>query len=230
MPVIMPLAAGIGIEELIWLVILIIWGIAQTLQKAREGRRAPPRPPPASRPSPASPLDEELRELLEQLSGRPSPPTAEQRYEEVEVETEPAEPAPPPPRPAAPEFRPPPLVVTPPVMSFPVTAPAAPSYPSTLNLEGNQMTLSGVSTSQPDETSGRTLLRSALNAPGLSMRMKSLHFKGMSRLLSFNPSATRGPALVAARDLRNKRALRRAMLTKFILDPPRALNMLDRPV
>lgn len=79
-----------------------------------------------------------------------------------------------------------------------------------------------------DESAGGALLRSALNAPGVSMRMKALNFKGMSKLLSFNPSATRGAPLLSGRDLRDKRTLRRAFLAKVILDPPRAFTPYDR--
>ncbi len=65
----LPIAAGIGIEGIIWLIILVFWGIAQAVQKSRRGAPgAPPRRTPL-------PLDDELREMLEQLTGA-SPPAA----------------------------------------------------------------------------------------------------------------------------------------------------------
>lgn len=220
---IFPIAAGIGIEELVWLVILIIWGIAQTVQKARENRRAPTRPPPPSRP--ATPMDDELREFLEQLSGRSSSATTVLE-EELEEDVEPVET---PPRPA-PAPRPPPPPVRPVPQFELVRTVAQPPIPPIRHarMEDDYPSIPTIPATAVDESAGRALLRSALNAPGVSMRMKALNFKGMSKLLSFNPSATRGAPLLSARDLRDKRTLRRAFLAKVILDPPRAFAPYDR--
>lgn len=68
-------------DAIVWIVLAIIWFIAQVVTKAR--RSGLPRPPPVPRPT-LKPIEEDLKELLQALSGQP-----------LELPPEPPKPLPP---------------------------------------------------------------------------------------------------------------------------------------
>lgn len=221
MPAQLPIAAGIGIEGIIWLIILIFWGIAQAVQKSRNARRPGG---PAAPGRPAAPFDDELREMLEQLSGRSAAPERGEFVEEIELEDErPAPPPPPRPKPPPPprrEPRPPR-----PVQHAHARPPQRPSrpLPPIEPLEPGAIPEMAAAISAEDFAAASASLRSGLNAPGLSMRMKGMRMQGIATMPSGNPSGRHGAPLLTLRDLRDERQLRRAILAKAILDPPRGL-------
>lgn len=84
--------------------------------------------------------------------------------------------------------------------------------------------------SAEDFAAASASLRSGLNAPGLSMRMKGMSMQGIATMPSGYPSGQHGAPLLSLRELRNERHLRRAILAKAILDPPRGLVPYERTV
>ena len=215
----MPIAAGIGIEGIIWLIILIFWGIAQAVQKSRRGAPgAPPRRTPG-------PLDDDLREMLEQLAGRTSTPPRQPAptatsFEDEEIEEELARTAPPPPpvRPRPQPIQRPRQTTRPAHKPAPVRMPP-PAIPQFAASEYADLTpkLSA------GEIAADLSVRSGLNAPGLSMRMKGMSLQGMATMPTGNLSRRHGQPVLNPADLRNPESLRKAMLAKMILDAPRGL-------
>lgn len=209
----LPLAAGIGIEGIIWVIILIFWAIAQVVQKSRGSQRRPGMPP-----RPSSPMQDELRELLEQLSGQPSRPvveppevrdlTDEELEEEVAVEPEPppvqrrpppppTQPSPPAPRgrPAVPAHRrspPPPRVIVEEELQ-------PPFRPSPAVLADELPALKPVMVSQ------------VMHMPGMAMHVPASQMRHGRP--AFNP-----------RELRNPQTLRQVLLARMILDPAKSLE------
>ncbi|HMP77339.1 MAG TPA: hypothetical protein PKE12_13675 [Kiritimatiellia bacterium] len=227
----LPIAAGIGIEGIIWLIILIFWGIAQTIQQSRRKRPGAP-PPPGGRP--ASPIDEDIREMLEQLSGRTTSRPAEREFEvELDeddlparpppVRAQPPPPPPPPPRPTAP--RP---VQRPPVRVSERKAAPRPAYrPEPIRPIEPVFTHGAIADVKAmisaEDFAAASAASSGLNSPGLSMRMKGMSFQGMATMPSGLTGRARGVPEFAPEELLDRKALRKAILTKIILDPPPAL-------
>jgi hypothetical protein len=238
-----PIIIGIGLEAIIWLIILIFWGIAQAMSKPK--RRPPPVAPTGSsmprRPSES--LDTELREMLEQLTGRTEAPHRpdldEDHLSDEDEEMIPAPPPAPPPRPQRPP-RPPPSVSAPPRIE-PQTRPVVfaehrmPSVAplSTRLIEPQVDSEYAVDAASKIATEDYAIadasLRAGLNAPGLSMRMKVMSMRGIAMLPSVNPTGRQGVPVLSLRELRDRRELRKATLAKVILDPPRGLVPFGAP-
>lgn len=223
----LPIAAGIGIEGIIWLIILIFWGIAQAVQQSRRGK--PGSAPPPSRRTP-TPIDNEIREMLEQLSGRPAGnATSETRgdllTDEAEEEMEPPPPPPPPirrPQPQRPPHirraqRQPVFIPPPPIAPAQQPEPAWSVTPAYNTAEIKPMI------SAEDFAAAGLSLRSGLNAPGISLRMKGMDLRGMAMMRSGGHSRQHGTPTLDLAELRQPATLRKAVLAKAILDPPRAL-------
>lgn len=77
--------------------------------------------------------------------------------------------------------------------------------------------------SAEDFAVAKDVLRSGLNAAGVSVRMKGMNFKGIAVMPFGDQMTRRGQPLLTLSDLRDERQLRRAILAKAILDPPRGL-------
>lgn len=219
----LPIAAGIGVEGIIWLIILIFWGIAQAIQKSRRsGPGAPPRRAPI-------PIDDDLREMLEQLTGQPSaPPRPTTRTLTLEEDVDEEAPAPPPPPPPPIRARAPTLAQqrhrhpAPPPPAR--TRPAPPSPPAIRPQDEAAYADLTPSISAEHFAEAGAALRSGLNAPGLSMRMKGMSLQGMATMPSGSMARQRGRPMLDLAELKNPATLRRAVLAKVILDPPRGLS------
>lgn len=218
----LPIAAGIGVEGIIWLIILIFWGIAQAIQKSRRGT---PGSPPRRTPSP---LDDDIREMLEQLAGRPASKPTQAPGKDILLEDEEDEDAAPslPPPPVR-QQRPPPVRAAPPrppIQPAPQSAYRRPPTP----VAKPPFVIPALADIAPiitaDEYAAASLsARSGLNAPGLSMRMKGMSLQGMATMPSGSLARHHGSPLLDVQELRNQASLRKAVLAKMILDPPRGL-------
>lgn len=230
----LPIAAGIGIEGIIWLIILIFWGIAQAVQKSRNSRRPGSPPAPSSTRRTASPFDDELREMLEQLAGRTSTPTRAEAVEDMEDEEEFTPAPPPPPRPQRPPPVQRPAHQPPPRPSVqaqraharqfspPHPPPSRLQYPTTPLPPPEAIPEMAAMISAEDFAASMSI-RSGLNSPGISMRMKGMSLQGMATMPSGNPAGRHGAPILSLNDLRDPRQLRKAILAKAVLDPPRGL-------
>ena len=200
----LPIAAGL--EGVIWVIILVIWSVAQFIQKSRAAQRRPPqapgRPPPLD-PQPPPELDRELQELLRELTGQA--PAGRPYQPEVEEDTETAAEEMPPPAPTPAPRTPAPVYQSAPPP--PTPAPASPTLkPSAVDwAESLDTAFAG---------SGRM--------PGLTLKMPGINLRGLS------PPITRGKAggrvSTPLGDLRDRRTLRRMMLARMVLEPPAALR------
>lgn len=214
-PIVM--ASGPGIEALIWIVIMIFWGIAQVIQKSKAQQRrpsgAPPRPAP-QRPENMPPVSDEIRELLKELTGQ----TVE--IEELEPEPEPAPPPPPPRRQMAPRTqseashqRTQQRRLSEDLPSAPVLR--RPDFTTPLPMEGFKMpSIEGgtaAALTQGIRSAIKLMPQHAISMKGLSVAVPS----GIQR--NGNP-----PLRLAA--LRNTATLKQMVLARMVLDRPVGLR------
>jgi hypothetical protein len=213
-----PLAAGVGIEGIIWVIILIFWSIAQYVQKNRAAQRRPPMRPGVPPPPPTRPptqMETELQDLLRELTGQP--PLARDE-EESEVEPEPVRPAPPPPppqpqrtlasarKPAPPA--PPPVRRAPEPAARPTLRPLQPDYIASVG--------------ELSEGMGAAFAHSG-KMPGLTLKMPSVSLRG----ISFSGSSRLGHTVMPTfklSTLREPATLRQMMIGRMVLDKPKALD------
>lgn len=222
----LPLAAGIGIEGVIWIIILIFWSIAQYVQKSRAAQRRPPLRPGQPPPPPARPpteMETELQDLLRELTGQPPLRRGEMLEEDEEVEP-PAPVAPPvrraePPPPPAPPVRPvraPPQVLA---RTAPATPPRAPAWQPEVEPPGSirpPMTEISEGMVAAFAHSGKM--------PGLTLSMKGLNIKAMA-LPSSSPSRRGGgSSSFRLSSLRDPRTLRQMVIARAILDKPKSME------
>lgn len=202
----LPIAAGVGIEAIIWIVILVFWGIAKLLQNAGKGK---PRPGAPQRP--ASPMENELRDLLEQLAGQP--PRSAPEPDVVVVEDEEEEP----PAPVQPRPPPPPVMRRPPPVAKPAAQPVPPRRAPARDLPPPPDVASLPALSLRGEVVEEVAaLKPASVSQVLNMRGMALHIPtGQTR---------HGHPALHPRELRHPQTLRQTMLARMILDPPRALE------
>jgi len=204
----LPIAAGIGIEGIIWVIILIFWGIAQLVQKSRRPSQRPPGQP----PRPVSPMENELRDLLEQLSGQP-PRTVEEEPEELPAEMEEEEePAPPVQR------RPPPPPARPQRSAAPVRA-VRPGSSAPYQI------LREVEPERPRQPSPPLLAEIADEMPAMKPASVSqvLSMRGMAMHIPVGQTR-HGRPIFNPRELRNPHTLRQIVMARLMLDPPKALE------
>lgn len=239
MRALMPIAnGGVSLEAIIWLIILIFWGIAQFIQKAREaGRSARPSRPP--RPQPESPLDDELKRMLEELTGVPSRESGttvlEEQTVEPSAETPPPRPPPPvqrPSRPVAPS-RPKPVHARvrfpPPETERPPPAPVVAPPPAAVPVEPAAATTSAhlayaaVGEHAADVGGVQAVGRFAMAGIGSAAMQSRIVRSPRMPLMTTRMTGHLGAPLISARELRDKQELKRAVLAKMILDPPIAL-------
>ena len=215
----LPIAAGIGLDAIIWLVILVFWAIAQVIQKSK-GRGAPGQPP---RRTP-SPIDDEIREMLEQLAGRPpsreTASTVEVEEEFEEIEEPPARPAPPPPPP--PRRNPQPVRLTrreppAPVRPAPAPRPLAAAFDTTYDLPDLKTITASGEFAEEMKAAG-----ALMSAGAMSMSVKGMNMRSTS-LSSSSGRSTGGIPSLSLAELRDTAALKKFLLSKMVLDPPRAL-------
>ena len=224
----LPLAAGIGIEGVIWIIILIFWSIAQYVQKSRAAQRRPPLRPGQPPPPPARPpteIETELQDLLRELTGQPPIRRAElPEEEEVEDLPEPETPPvrrvqpPPPPPPAARPVRTPPQVLARKVSAAP-PPPRAPAW---------QPEIEPPVPLRPPVTEISDGMVAAFahsgKMPGLTLSMKGLNIKAMA-LPSSSPSRRGGgSASFRLSSLRDPRTLRQMVIARAILDKPKSME------
>jgi hypothetical protein len=218
-----PLAAGVGIEGIIWVIILIFWSIAQYVQKNRAAQRRPPMRPGVPPPPPTRPptqMETELQDLLRELTGQP--PLARDEEFEDEPPAQPVPPpvqqrAPPPPpvvhktlataRKAAQVQTPPAPVRRPPVLAEPAPIPALPDYIAAVG--------------DLSEGMGAAFQHSG-KMPGLTLNMRNVSLRGVSYSGS-GPARNRQSAIQLS-TLRNPANLRQIVVGRLILDKPKALE------
>lgn len=211
-----PLAAGVGIEGIIWIIILIFWSIAQYVQKNRTAQRRPPvrpgqPPPPPARPP--TPMETELQDLLRELTGQP--PVMQEQEEEVELEPEPVRPPPtPPPQRTLASARKPAPPAPPPVRRAP-----EPVVRSTLRPPPSDTT---ASVGELSEGMGAAFAHSG-KMPGLTLKMPSVSLRGISFSGSSRPGQTPSPVLKLS-SLRQPATLRQMVIGRLVLDKPKALE------
>ena len=221
-----PLAAGVGIEGIIWIIILIFWSIAQYVQKNRAAQRRPPvrpgQPPPPPVRSPTQ-METELQDLLRELTGQ----APLEQDDEVEPADPPARPEPPPVVQRAPP--PPPLRPHQTLASArkfaqaepapsPARRPGTPPVPTTIRDMSEY--IAGVG----DLSEGMgAAFQSSGKMPGLTLNMRNVSLRGVSYSGSASPGRTRQPTLSLA-SLRNPATLRQMFVGRLILDKPKALD------
>lgn len=221
-----PLAAGVGIEGIIWIIILIFWSIAQYVQKNRAAQRRPPSrpgmpPPPPTRPP--TQMETELQDLLRELTGQaPVEQNDEPVYEAPPARPEPLPvvqrtPPPPPPRPhqtlaSARKFAQ--AEATP----RPSLRPATPAAPATIRDIPEYIAAVG----DLSEGMGAAFQNSG-KMPGLTLNMRNVSLRGVSYSGSASPGRTHQPTLNLA-SLRNPATLRQMFVGRLILDKPKALD------
>lgn len=227
MPLLPIAAKEIGIEGIIWVVILIFWSIAQLIQKSRkQSRTNPPRNTPP-RPT-APPIDNDVRELLEQLAGRPSSrPMTRQMEEEEEDDDTPVVvrvPTPPPPRPV---YTPAPVrqktAASRPTPASRRLPPVAPPLAVEAIRDIRAIADIAPMLTAEEQMAGQLSVRSGLNAPGLSLRMRGAGLGNSGKLPTLSLAQHNGAPVLNLRDLRASLSLKKAVLSKIILDPPRSL-------
>lgn len=217
-----PIAAGVGIEGIIWIIILIFWSIAQYVQKSRAAQRRPPlrpgQPPPPTPVRPPTQMESELQDLLRELTGQTSLP------QEEELDEEPASPPPlvhkqaqpPAPKPhqtlasarrAAVSPPPPPAPRRPPVVSPPDES-VLPEYVASVG--------------DLSEGMGAAFANSG-KMPGLTLKMRSVSLRGVSYSGSANPGRS-GMQSFSLSSLQNRKTLRQMVIGRMILDKPKALE------
>ncbi len=218
----LPLAEGLGAEGIIWLIILFFWGIAQFVQKIRRSSR-PSGAPPSRRPPP--PLNDEVREMLEQLAGRSSarPPirstttVLDDDEEDVWIE-----------KPAPQRQQPQRQAARPPNTARPQTQPApirAQKVAPARDIHAPPPGITDMASMRlaEDPISALGASSGGLTAYGQSLRMKGTGLQGLVAMPSSGSHRRHGPALLSLRELTDTATLRRAVLTKIILDPPRGI-------
>ncbi len=204
------------------MVILIIWSIAQFIQKARQASAPPGRPPPTRRPAP--PINDEVREMLEQLAGRSIPrqtahpnPFANDEDDEEELMSPPPVSSPPQPVRAARPART--------TRASTQSAPRPPAYSAPIDFDTLPPAIADIAPmlTADDHALATRSASTGLTAFGQSLRMKGTGLQGLVAMPSSSSSRKRGTAFLTLRELQNRNLLRRAILTKIILDPPRGL-------
>ncbi|MCZ7591500.1 MAG: hypothetical protein M5U15_04800 [Kiritimatiellae bacterium] len=225
----LPIAA-VGVEEIIWVVILIFWGIAQMASKARKAKQ-PPRPYPGRRPTPH---DQEIREMMEQLAGRSAHRPVVIKQEEEEDEEDDifaapyALPKPPPvqqkrpaPAPSIPVWQPPPsrrrLVPDQPIEP-------SPAFAAIADITDIADIAPMLTAEQHVAEQLRTQLGSGLSAAGLPLKIQGASLSGAASVPMLNLAQHHGAPLLNVRELRRSVPLKKAILAKIILDTPRALS------
>lgn len=218
----LPIAAKAGVEEIIWVVILIFWGIAQMVAKSRKSKQ-PPRPYPGRRPTPH---DQDVRELMEQLAGRPASRSIV--IEEDEEEDEPAAPyaRPTPPRVQAQPVRPAPAWQPPPVRQAPIVIPREPSpdFAAIAEITDIAEIAPMLSAEQHIAQQLTSTLGAGLGVDTRAMKIHSGSLGGMASLPMLNIAQRHGAPFLNVQELRKTVPLKKAILAKIILDPPRALS------
>ncbi len=193
--------ADSGIEGLIYLVILLFWGISQAIRKSRKGGQPAPGP---EAPSGPGEMPQELREMLETLTGQkiepvraPPPPLPVEMPRRERVPKRRAQapqivqrPAPPPPRWQKDE----------PIIQVELSHELPRSVVASLTLKGL--------------TSSMKSVRIPTANTGMAMPMASHYGTG------------RGTPVL---DLRDRKNLRKAIMGRILLGPPKALESSPRP-
>ena len=222
-----PIAAGVGIEGIIWIIILVFWSIAQYVQKSRAAQRRPPlRPGMPTSTTPARPptqMDNELQDLLRELTGQ-GPTT----LEDDEPETVSAPPPTPPmrrrPAPPPPPFAKPHQTlasarraeIVPPPPRVPRYEPAATPPAESIRPEFV------ASVGDLSEGMGAAFASSG-KMPGLTLKMRSVSLRGVSYSGSANPGRS-GMQSFSLSSLQNRKTLRQMVIGRLILDKPKALE------
>lgn len=211
MRALLPIAAGIGIEGIIWLIILIFWGIAQLVQRSRTSQRGPGQPR-----RPASPMESELQEILEQLSGQKP---VEEEEEEAEVEFEAPKPAPvvrrPPPPPPTTRRRPPVEV------RRPAAAPLSRAFEAIPEMAEMRADIAPLSADMSAAVSA--FFAQGMNARTMSLKSQYVHLRGMAFHVPVG-LARHGEPVLSLDELRAPRTFSRIMLASMVLNPPKALE------
>lgn len=205
----LPIAAGIGIEGIIWIIILVFWGIAQMVQKSRRGKS-----PPGTPARPASPMETELRDLLEQLSGQP-PRSSRVDVPQPQVEEEDEEPVPAPIQrsPAPPAAQRPPSLT---IRHRPGPSPSRPNRPSPPVVQERPAMPMPTLAMLAEAAEDLPALKPASVSQVLSMRGMAMHVPvGQTR---------HGRPVFNPRELRHPQTLRQMILARMVMDQPKALE------
>lgn len=219
---VLPIAAGIGIEGIIWVIILIFWSIAQYVQKSRAAQRRPPIPgrpplPQAPRPPPTK-METDLQELLRELTGQP---TADQDEEEEE----PIQPAPPPIRRTPPlpsTMRQPQTLASTRRAIQPPPPPAPVRWTEPVRIQSVAPDDDGPDVGEIAEGMGEAFANAG-KMPGMTLKMRSVSLRGISYSGSSGYSGS-GLKSFSLSDLRDKATLRRMVIGRMVLDKPKALD------
>ncbi|MFH0908434.1 MAG: hypothetical protein V1929_06710 [bacterium] len=195
--------ADSGIEGIIYIVILIIWGISQAIRKSRKGDQ--PMPGPAV-PRPPNQMPDDLRTMLETLTG--------QKFEPIR--------APPPPPPLPTDVAP---------CRDRVPRRRAP-VPQAVQMRSPPPRWQPEATAIQVELSHeipRSVVAS-LTLKGLTSGMKSVRIPtantGMAMPMASHFGTGRGSPVL---DLRDRNRLRRAIMGRILLGPPKALASSPMP-
>jgi len=195
--------ADSGIEGLIYVIILIIWGISQAIRK---GRKLDPSSPAPAAPRVPGEMPDELREMLETLTGQKLEPVS----------------APPPPPPVVADA--PRRVDRVPKRRASAPQPAQRYAPPPLRLQPEEPIQVELSNELP-----RSVIAS-LTLKGLTSSMKSVRIPtantGMAMPMASHYGTGRGTPVL---DLRDRSQMRKAMMGRILLGPPKALEASPRP-
>ena len=214
-------------ELIVWIVIGVIWAVAQLVTRAREKNRPHAPPPPPQRRT-AQNLD--LEEFFEQLQKQHDEAMAPRP---VKMTAEPRTAPPPPPKPQA---TPRPVAYTAPSRPRPKPQPIRVPIPQAVQKPTPQPTRKrreridfppiqevgqaaplSIADSYPVEGTTR-ILRSGMPAVRSGFELKDTAMKGL-RLLPDSPR-------LASQDIRKmfhgREAMRRSLISRFVLGPPRA--------
>lgn len=226
----LPIAAGVGIEGIIWIIILIFWSIAQYVQKSRAAQRRPPLRPGSPRPTPpARPptqMENELQDLLRELTGQ-GPVLQDEDDEPAPVNI----PSAPPPlvRRTAPP--PPPPPVAKPHQTLASARRAEAAAPAPRKPRSDRTRPEPQEPIRPEFVAAVGDLSEGMGAafvhsgkmPGMTLKMKSVSLRGISFSGSSSPGRG-GNSAIKLSSLRHPATLRQMVIGRAILDKPKALE------
>lgn len=196
--------ADSGIEGIIYLVILIFWGISQAIRKSRRSNEPTPD---SSAPQAPGEMPQELREMLETLTG--------QKFEPVRA------PPPPPPLPAAAV----PRRDRVPKRRAPVPQTATRPTPPPPRWQAEEPVIQVELSHEIPRAAVASMTLKGLTSSMKSVRIPTAN-TGMSMPMASHYGTGRGtPAL----DLRDRDKLRQAIMGRILLGPPKALEASPRP-
>jgi hypothetical protein len=208
----LPIAAGFPVEGLIWFIVVILWAVAQIVNRAR------PKRPPSEGPGPAG-MPEELKEIFETLTGQ-------------KMETpgaKPPEPAPaaPPPVPQRMELPRRTATARPqrPKASVRLAATLAAPVPATVAMAPELEKSTAVGDIAMTKSATRVQMSQVfMSTRGVFAGMKGLKFPAITQGLRTLRAERYGSPLLASADLRQKQKLRKYILGGAVLGPCKAFD------